>query len=98
MVKGILIIIGVFLLFPLIVSIICLAIDMSIDMRETLLEKRKIRWLKRNGFKYGYVETSETTGRKFYGWKNLMDGRLILEWELNKLSYKEILKKYDISN
>ena len=43
---------------------------------------------------YGYFNTSEITGRKFYGWKNLIDGRLVLEWELDKLSYKEMVERY----
>ena len=95
MIEG-LIIFGMILAFlPLIILMICFTCEVINDAQETLSKNRKIRWLERSGFRYGYIETSETTGRKFYGWKNLMDGRLILEWELNKLSYRKMIKELE---
>ena len=94
MIEG-LIIFGIIVVFlPLIILLICFTCEVIGDTQETLSKKRKVRWLEKNGFMYGYIETSETTGRKFYGWKNLIDGRFILEWKLDKLSYKEMVERY----
>ena len=96
MIEG-LIIFGIIVVFlPLIILLICFMCEVIGDTQEALSKKRKVRWLERNGFMYGHFNTSEITGRKFYGWKNLIDGRLVLEWELDKLSYKEMIKKYGI--